>query len=144
MNRDSLMQAAEDGARQVMEIAGGGDGVASSGGWSWVWWVVVGVAFALLLVMVFAGHRRDVEQARLRDKLRSQPVDFDHVMDNAFHSKELYDQLKTRCHPDRFVGDPLLVEKATRIFASLVKNKYNRQELLKLKEQAEKELNVKF
>ena len=143
MNRDSLMQAAGDGARQAVEIVGGGDGVASPGGWGWVWWVA-GVALALLLVMVLAGRRRDAEQVRLRDKLRSQPVDFDHVMDNAFHSKELYDQLKTRCHPDRFVGDPLFVEKATRIFASLVKNKYNRQELLKLKEQAEKELNVKF
>lgn len=143
MNKDSLMQAAGDSVQQAMEITGGGDGVASPGGWGWVWWVA-GVALALLLVMVLAGRRRDPERARLREKLRGQSVDFDHVMDNAFHSKELYDQLKTRCHPDRFVGDPLLVEKATRIFASLVKNKYNRQELLKLKEQAEKELNVKF
>lgn len=143
MNRDSLMQAAGDGARQAVEIAGGGEGVASPGEWGWVWWVA-GVALALLLVMVLAGRRCDPERARLREKLRGQSVDFDHVMDNAFHSKELYDRLKTRCHPDRFVGDPLLVEKATRIFASLVKNKYNRQELLKLKKQAEKELNVKF
>ena len=56
----------------------------------------------------------------------------------------LYDLLKKKCHPDRFSTQPELVEKATEIFALIVKNKYNHQALLELKERAEKELNIHF
>ena len=69
-------------------------------------------------------------------------VDFDGVMRSAFMAKDLYDQLKGKCHPDKFATEPEKMKVATEIFALLVKNKHNYDELCKLKDRAIKELNI--
>ena len=100
-----------------------------------------GVLAVAILVWLIIKHKKS-EQYRLRKKLKKESVNFDNVIHNAFHSKELYDALKKTCHPDRFADDTRKVEKATEIFALIAANKYNIQELLKLKERAEKELHI--
>lgn len=75
-------------------------------------------------------------------KEKNQNPDFSHLINNAFYAKALYDELKGICHPDKFATDPDLCLKATEIFALLVKNKHNYNELLKLKERIKIELNI--
>ena len=60
----------------------------------------------------------------------------------SFKAKALYDKLKRVCHPDKFAKNEILTQKATEIFSLMVRNKHNYSELLKLKERAEKELNI--
>ena len=75
-------------------------------------------------------------------KGKNQNQDFSDVINSAFHAKALYDELKGVCHPDKFATNPELCAKATEIFALLVKNKHDYNELLKLKKRIKFELNI--
>ena len=65
-------------------------------------------------------------------------VDFSAITHDWEKSKRLYDVLKKKCHPDLYTGEQN--ETATRLFQMLMEKKYNYNELLKIKELAEKEL----
>lgn len=108
----------------------------------WAYWLG-GVLAAGVISLGLLKHRNS-EYYRLKQKLKSESVDFDGVINNVFHSQELYDELKKKVHPDRFVTQPELINKATEIFALIVKNKFNHKTLCELKERAEKELSLKF
>lgn len=139
MNTDSLTQVAD--TMQYMANATGNANPPDAH--SWIYWA--GGALTLgIIALTAALKRRTPQQEALKQKLKSGTVDFDGLMNSAFHSQELYDELKKKCHPDRFSTNPQLVQKATEIFALITKNKYNYQALAKLKERAEKELHVKF
>ena len=88
--------------------------------------------------------RWNPEQEEIKRKWKKGEVDFDAVINSAFHSQEMYDRLKKKCHPDRFATQPELLGKATEIFALITKHKYDYAMLCELKEKAERELNVKF
>ena len=139
MNTDSLTQVAD-----TMQYKANATGNANPpDAHSWIYWA--GGALTLgIIALTAALKRRTTQQEALKQKLKSGTVDFDGLMNSAFHSQELYDELKKKCHPDRFSTNPQLVQKATEIFALITKNKYNYQALAKLKERAEKELHVKF
>lgn len=139
MNTDSLTQVADT----VQHMANATGNANPPDAHSWIYWV--GGALILgIIALAAALKRRTPQQEALKQKLKSGTVDFDGLMNSAFHSQELYDELKKKCHPDRFSTNPQLVQKATEIFALITKNKYNYQALAKLKERAEKELHVKF
>lgn len=72
---------------------------------------------------------------------KNQEISMDAVVNNIFRSKQLYDLLKVKCHPDRFI-DPMQKEIATEIFQNITKYKTNYQQLLNIKEQAKKQLNI--
>lgn len=108
----------------------------------WPYWIG-GVLAAGVIALGVLKHRNS-EHYRLKKKLKSESVDFDQVINNAFHSQELYDELKKKVHPDRFAAQPELIDKATEIFALIVKNKFNHTALSELKKRAELELNIKF
>jgi len=108
---------------------------------TWLW--IVGIVFLVLLLFATWKHKHS-EHEQLRKKMKNGAVDFSQVMNSAFHSKELYDTLKKRCHPDRFAGNPQMIAIATALFASIVENKYNYQALLDLKKRAEQELHINF
>lgn len=139
MNTDSLTQVMDT----VKNVANATGNANPPDAHSWTYWV--GGALALgVIVFAAALKQRNPKREALKQKLKSGTVDFDGLMNSAFHSQELYDELKKKCHPDRFSTNPRLVEKATEIFALITKNKYNYQALAELKERAEKELHVKF
>lgn len=81
--------------------------------------------------------RREAKEAVLNE---TQTVSFDAVTHDWQHAQQLYNELKAKCHPDKF-GDELN-EKATEIFQSLVENRYNYSELLQIKERATRELGI--
>jgi len=69
-------------------------------------------------------------------------IDFSGVTHDWVKNKQLYDELKKKCHPDKF--DAELNSEATSIFKLVVKNKYNYKELLRVKEEAIKILGIKI
>lgn len=110
---------------------------------TWLYCIII--VIVLLISFSFGVWRYfHSEHFRLKHKLRQgkEEPDFKNMMDSAFKAKILYDKLKGKCHPDNFSTNSVLFNKATDIFALLVKNKYNYRELNLLKERAEKELNI--
>ena len=84
------------------------------------------ITLILIIVAVFLLYRYfHSKHYLLKQKLMNEDVDFSHIIDNAFLSKNLYDMLKVKCHPDCFASYPNLQPKATEIFANIVNNKYN-------------------
>ncbi|MBQ8531174.1 MAG: hypothetical protein IJ430_08455 [Parabacteroides sp.] len=135
---DSLTQVVDTLTNTVNTTAK----VSQTESYQWVYWL--GGAIAIALVSYGIVRRRSSKYFQLKQKMKSEPVDFNGVINNAFYSQELYDMLKKKCHPDRFSTNPILEEKATKIFALIVENKYNYKALSLLKSRAEKELNITF
>lgn len=105
------------------------------------------VAIALLLItiviyLIYKGTKKSSIRNTKSKILNEGTIDFNNVIDSSFKAKALYDKLKRVCHPDKFAKNDILTQKATEIFSLMVRNKHNYSELLKLKEIAEKELNI--
>lgn len=104
------------------------------------------VEFLLIIGLVISlcvACRRKSEKEEMKKKVMGEgDIDFKNVIDSSFKSKELYDALKGKCHPDKFATDESLNAKATEIFSLLVKNKHNYAALCELKERAKKELGI--
>lgn len=113
-----------------------------------VWMVVAIVEFAIIVVAIlFAVRRAPRLDERLRAKkreARSGHVDFSNVLDSAFHSQELFDKLKVKCHPDRFPNDPEKNGIALELFQQISKNRNDVKALEALRKRAEEELGVKI
>lgn len=109
-------------------------------------WLYCIIGIIILLFCLFFGLWTYFHSERfyLKRRLRQakEEPDFKNIMDSAFGAKNLYDKLKGKCHPDNFSTNLILFDRATEIFALIVKNKYNYRELILLKERAEKELNI--
>lgn len=135
---DSLIQVM-DTIRTVTEAT---NGTPSGDSHQWAYWL--GGLLAAGVIALGVLKRRNTEQEKLRKKMKSGNVDFDSVINSAFHSQEMYDMLIRKCHPDRFSTQPELVKKADEISKLIVANKFNHQALLELKEMAEKELGIHF
>lgn len=136
---DSLTQVMDTVAQAANAAA---TNTTQGGSNQWAYWLG-GVLAAGVIALGLLKHRSS-EHYQLKQKLKDGSVDFNGVINSAFHSQEMYDLLKKKVHPDRFSTQPELVDKATEIFALIVKHKYDHKTLCELKERAEKELNIKF
>ena len=85
--------------------------------------------------------KRKDKSARLKQEILGETIDFGNVITSAFYAKGLYDELKVKYHPDRFLSEEMRA-KANVIFQQIAENKENYEMLSLLKEQAEKELTI--
>jgi hypothetical protein len=111
------------------------------------WTVIAVLELAVIIVLLALHNRKPVvnnKNAELKKKVMAETVDFDNIVNSAFHSVDLYNQLKVKCHPDRFPDDAEMNAKALEIFQQIAKNKNNLKKLEELKQRAINELNVKF
>lgn len=83
--------------------------------------------------------KRKDTPSTLRRNILNEKIDFGNLITSAFHAKALYDELKKKCHPDRFL-DETMRAKADQLFQQITEHKEDYGSLLQLKEQAEKEL----
>lgn len=90
-------------------------------------------------IFQYLSNRKEMRMAK--KKVLEEQIDFDNIISSAFHAKELYDELKTTCHPDRF-QDSAIIKKATELFQSVTESKGNYNILLKLKDRIYNELPV--
>lgn len=109
------------------------------------WTVISALEFAVIMFLIFTALRRRVSTPRMsamKKNIILEKVDFGNILDSAFHAEELYEQLKVKCHPDRFVGDERKNAAALEIFQQLVKNRHDIKALERLRQRAEDELDV--
>lgn len=139
---DTLRRIASDSLSNVSQQA------VNSDSHSWIWIVVVSTVLILLLVIVIIVFKRlktkpvdNLEILKQQAKAQGN-VGFDNIINSAFNSKQLYDKLKVKCHPDRFPLDPEKNAIANDIFQRIKKNEYNVEELEKLKEEAIRKLGI--
>ena len=113
-----------------------------------VWLYIAVLEFVVILILIArisTSRKHQSEKDKTKEQiLHEGDIDFSNLIDSSFKAKPLYDDLKKKCHPDRFPNDEAFNAKATEIFSLLVKNKHNYKALCELKERAEKELNINF
>lgn len=138
---DSLVQVMDSIKHITTESANN----TATDSYQWAYWLGGALAVGAIAALgILRYNKFSKEEKALKQKMKTGEVDFDGVINSAFHSKKLADELKRKCHPDLFSTQPELIGKATEIFALVVKNQYDYKALLKLKERAEKELFVHF
>lgn len=108
-------------------------------------WFFISLLEFVFIVFLLVGKLRMMQKKReqKREILSKDNIDYDNIIKSSFNSQSLYDSLKKKCHPDRFLEK----EKnaiATEIFARIVENKYNYQALQEIKDDAETKLNIKI
>ena len=111
-----------------------------------VWFYIAMVEFVIIFFLLLFGFRRGttrVEKQKLRESIKSD-VDFQNIINSSFHATEIYNELKVKCHPDRFIGDVEKNATANRIFQEVTKNKMNYKRLQELKKEAEESLGINF
>lgn len=112
------------------------------------WWLWLAIAeFIVILLLIFFRKKNspgDTTKQHFKKECMEQEVDFNNIIKSSFHSTELYNKLKVKCHPDLYIGDDEKVEIANRLFQEITRNKTNYNRLYELKEQARQELNVDF
>ena len=144
MESTDTLRIVSDSLSNVYQQAGNSDSN------SWIWIVVVSTVLILLLVIVIIIFRRRRLKTKpvdnleiLKQQVKAQGnVGFDNILNSAFNSKQLYDKLKVKCHPDRFPLDPEKNAIANDIFQRIKKNEYNVEELEKLKDEAIERLGI--
>ena len=106
-------------------------------------WIYIILAVVVVLAKIYRIKHSQNELTR-KKVLNEGTINFNATIQSAFHSSDIYDQLKVKCHPDRFVDDPEKMKMADALFQQISKNKNNYKRLLELKAEAEQKLNVKF
>lgn len=125
------------------------DGVtqASGSGSSTNWWMWIALAELFVLAVMVLGRRwRGLSGKGKTDRFKAdalkEDVDFDNVINSSFNARALYDELKVKCHPDRFVGDEAKSMVARELILNISKNRNNAKRLLELKSEAREKLNI--
>ena len=111
-----------------------------------VWFYIAMVEFVIIFFLLLFAFRRGttrVKKQKLRESIKSD-VDFQNIINSSFHATEIYNELKVKCHPDRFIGDVEKNATANRIFQEVTKNKMNYKRLQELKKEAEESLGINF
>lgn len=106
-------------------------------------WMYIAIALCLVIIgILLSRNDRKSKRSELKKKILSEnSVDFSNVISSSFQAKALYDELKKKCHPDKY-KDQKLNSEATEIFQLLVKYKYDYNKLQELKDRAIKNLNI--
>lgn len=111
----------------------------------WLWIALAELAAIIVLLVLL--RRKARGENRLKQRFKSdaiqQEVNMEDVMGNIFQARQLYDQLKRQCHPDRFT-DPELRIKADALYQQITENKRNFTRLQELRSQAEQKLHLHF
>jgi len=113
----------------------------------WLWLSIIEfILIAILFYLLYNKRKKlafsDLSEANLKES-KNTDIDMDNIMNSIIKSRELYKELSSVCHPDRFVNTSK--EKiANDIFQEISKNKRDYKELSLLKERAIKELDLIF
>jgi len=110
----------------------------------WLWIAIVQFIIIAFLIIKLSSKRSQSLKQKLKKESLDNSIDFDNIINSSFNSTEVYNELKVKCHPDRFPNDDKENEIAENLFQEITKNKNNIKRLLELKEKAKQELNINF
>ena len=111
------------------------------------WWMWLAIAeFGIIALLILKGKvkTKETEKQKFKKESLRQDIDFNNVINSSFNSIKLYDELKVKCHPDKFPTDKDKNRIAESLFQEITKNKTNIKRLLELKEEAIQKLNINF
>lgn len=73
----------------------------------WFWIALSELLIIVSTLVYYRNKRKDANLIDWKRKVKKEgDINFSNTLKSAFHAKELYDQLKVKCHPDRFPNDP--------------------------------------
>jgi len=110
----------------------------------WFWIAIVQFIIIVFLAIKLSSKRNQSLKQKLKKESLDNSIDFDNIINSSFNSNEVYNELKVKCHPDRFPNDDKKNVIAKNLFQEITKNKNNIKRLLELKEKAKQELNINF
>lgn len=110
------------------------------------WMLIAVLEFLIIVLFLVKGNLKTKETAARKFKTESlrKTVDFDNIINSSFNSIQLYDQLKVKCHPDRFPTDNEKRVIAEILFQEIAKNRTNVKRLNELKDEAIEKLKINF
>lgn len=111
------------------------------------WWMWLAIVEFLIIAFILLKEKlrgKETAQQKFKNDSLKQDVDFNNIINSSFNSIALYDELKVKCHPDRFATDEVKNALAENIFQEITKNKTNVKRLIELKEEAKQKLNINF
>lgn len=111
----------------------------------WMWLAIA--ELIVIFYLLFVRQKRNSKKKgkmKFKDDSLKENIDFENILKSAFNSIPLYDELKIKCHPDRFAPDEAKSTIADSIFQEITKNKTNYKKLLELKEESKQKLNINF
>ncbi|AEK22698.1 Conserved hypothetical protein [Capnocytophaga canimorsus Cc5] len=110
----------------------------------WLWIAVFEFVIIILLVVKLRIKRRYTIKQKFKEESLKDYIDFGNIINSSFNSKQLYDELKVKCHPDRFPNDSEKNTIADKLFQKITENQNNVKRLMELKEEAKQKLNINF
>lgn len=111
----------------------------------WVWIAIF--EFVVIIALLYRWRIRSQKlnlKHNMKEKSLKEDVDFRNIITSSFHTQPLYNELKVKCHPDRFPNDEIKKKIANALFQEISKNKTNYKKLVELKERAKQELYINF
>jgi hypothetical protein len=119
-------------------------GLQKSSGSNDIWLGITLIEFALIIYLLFRRGAKKTAKENYKKEALSTTIDFENIIDSSFNSLKLYNELKVRCHPDKFIDDKEKNKIALLIFQELTKNKGNLKKLEELKSEAINKLDIKI
>ena len=110
----------------------------------WMWIAIAELGIIAFLILKNKYKHKVTAKQQFKSESFKQYIDFNNIIDSSFNSVKLYDELKVKCHPDRFPTDKEKNLIAENIFQEIAKNKTNVKRLLELKEEAIHKLDINF
>jgi len=108
----------------------------------WMWIAVLELIIIGYLIVI--RKKSDTVKFQFKKDTQKEEIDFGNIITSSFHVKPLYDELKVKCHPDRFPNDKDKNAIALDLFQEITKNKTNYKKLMELKGLAKEKLNINF
>lgn len=123
------------------------NGVSSQDTISYWFWIAL-IELIIIVLILIVKKRGDGNPQNNREQLKKDAqngtIDFGNIINSSFNSRQLYDELKIKCHPDLFVDDNDKNEFANYLFQEISKNKTDYKRLVELKQKATEILKIKF
>jgi len=110
----------------------------------WMWLAIVELGVIAYLILKEKLKSKVTAKQQFKSESLKQDIDFNNIINSSFNSIKLYDELKVKCHPDRFPTDREKNIIAENLLQAISKNKTNVKRLLELKEEAIQKLNINF
>lgn len=110
----------------------------------WLWIAVIEFVIIVLIVLLKFIKPNDTIKQKIKKESLNEEIDFNNIINSSFNSKQLYDELKVKCHPDRFPTDKEKNIIADKLFQKITENQNNSKRLIELKEEAKQKLNINF
>ena len=110
----------------------------------WMWLAIIELGIVAFLIIKITLKPKNTAKQRFKTESLKQDIDFNNIINSSFNATKLYDELKVKCHPDRFPTDKEKNIIADSLFQEISKNKTNVKRLIELKEEAIQKLNINF